>query len=268
MISHNSAQAYWDRAADAYDAGFAETTIGRAEREAVWLELHRIFHSGQRILELNCGTGIDAVHLASSGVQVLACDIAPRMIEIARERALSSGLEERIEFRVLATEDISALSNQAPFDGVFSNFAGLNCAEDLGGVARTLTRLLKPTGRALFCMLGRFVPWETAWSLLHCNLRQALPRFARGVTVGHCGSGGEVRVHYPSVRAVCRLLAPEFELREWKGIGVTLPPAYLESWARRFPRTLDGLARIDQRLGRLPLLRRMADLVLLQFERL
>jgi SAM-dependent methyltransferase len=266
--STSSAQAYWNQAADAYDQEFTRTVIGRAERAAVWLEFERVFHFGQRILELNCGTGIDAVHLARSGVKVLACDIAPRMIEIARARARASGLEDWVDFRVLATEQISALSNQAPFDGVFSNFAGLNCIADLGGVARALAQLLKPGGRALFCMLGRFVPWETVWSLLHRNPREALPRFTRGVTVSHFAGHGEVRVHYPSVRAVRRFFAQDFRLRQWKGIGVTLPPAYFESWARGFPKTLDLLARADRWLGHLPLLRGMADLVLLQFERL
>jgi len=263
----NSAQVYWDHAAKTYDRDFTETLVGCAERDAVWEELELAFHFGQRILELNCGTGVDAVHLAGSGVKVLACDISPRMIEMARERARCSGLAERIEFRVLATEDIAALGDRARFDGVFSNFAGLNCVEDLASVARTLARLLKPGGRALFCMLGRFVLWETAWSLMHGSLRQALPRFTRGVTAGHLAGSGTVRVHYPSVRTMRRIFAPEFRLREWRGIGVTLPPAYAESWARRFPRTFSRLARADRRLGRMPVLRGMADLVLLQFAR-
>jgi SAM-dependent methyltransferase len=264
----NSAQAYWDRAAEAYDREFTETAVGRAERAAVWLELERVFRCGELILELNCGTGIDAVHLARRGVRVLACDIAPRMIELAFERAHASGIEERIDFRVLATEDISALNDQAFFDGVFSNFAGLNCVADLHTLARTLARLVKPGGLALFCMLGRFVPWETAWSLLHGNPRQALPRFTRGVTVSRLIGGGTVSVRYPSVRTMRRTFAPEFRLREWKGIGVTLPPSYAESYARRFPRALNRLAKADRQLGCLPVLRAMADLVLLQFERL
>ena len=50
---------------------------------AVWRELLRTFHPGQRVLEINCGTGIDAVSLGERGIRVLACDIAPRMIELA-----------------------------------------------------------------------------------------------------------------------------------------------------------------------------------------
>lgn len=80
-----SSAAYWNVVAETYDQVFPETLIGRAQREIVWQELACVFQAGQRILELNCGTGVDAVHLAESGVRVLACDISPRMIELARD---------------------------------------------------------------------------------------------------------------------------------------------------------------------------------------
>ena len=60
---------------------------------------------------------------------MLACDIAPRMIEIARQRLNCGGLQELVEFRVLATEDIAPLHGDGPFDGAFSNFSGLNWVE-------------------------------------------------------------------------------------------------------------------------------------------
>ena len=51
------------------------------------------FTPGQSILEINCGTGIDALHLASRGVRVDAFDAAPGMIARANgERTYMSGL--------------------------------------------------------------------------------------------------------------------------------------------------------------------------------
>src|ERR1700676_1000707 len=122
-----SAQAYWDITAETYDQIFPGTLIGQAQREVIWQELRRVFHSGQRLLELNCGTGIDAVHLAEIGVTVLACDISPRMIELACRRSSSTKVGRLIDFRVLATENVAVLGDEGPFDGAFSNFAGLNC---------------------------------------------------------------------------------------------------------------------------------------------
>jgi SAM-dependent methyltransferase len=261
-----SAQAYWDIAADDYDQIFPDTLIGHAQRDAVWQELSTVFHSGDRVLELNCGTGIDAVHLAENGVRVLACDISPRMIELARRRLHATKFGGLIDFRVLATEGIRVLGNEGPFDGAFSNFSGLNCVEDLPAVARNLAQLLRPGARVLLCMVGRFFVWEIAWYLAHGNPRKAMRRFKSG-SVGRLSDNATVRVYYRSVGAVERIFAPEFQLRHRIGVGVTLPPSYAENCARRFPRILERLARADRWLGRIPVVRSMADCALLQFER-
>jgi hypothetical protein len=56
-------------------------------------------------------------------------------------------------------------------------------------------------------------------------------------------------------------------LKQWEGIGIAVPPSYIEHWARRFPRTTRALAAVDWRIGRIPLFRSLADGVLLEFER-
>jgi SAM-dependent methyltransferase len=265
--SIGSAQAYWDAAAENYDLVFANTLIGRAQRESIWREIEKVFTVGQRILELNCGTGIDAIFLANRGVRILACDVAPRMIELAQKRANLTKASGLIDFRVLATENIELLGEEGFFDGALSNFSGLNCVEDLPSVARKLARLLRPGARLVLCMIGRFVPWEIAWYMAHGNPRRAFRRFER-VTVGRISDEAVVTVRYPSVRKLTQMFAPGFRLRNLQGIGIALPPSYLESWAQKFPLILDRLARLDRRIGCLPLLRSMGDCVLLQFERL
>src|ERR1700691_6231741 len=101
----NSNRVYWDRTAENYDRIFSETVVGRIQRDAVWHEMDKIFQPGMRILELNCGTGIDAVHLAARGVRVVACDLSSGMIHAARQRSSAAGLDALVDFRVLATED-------------------------------------------------------------------------------------------------------------------------------------------------------------------
>jgi ubiquinone/menaquinone biosynthesis C-methylase UbiE len=54
----------FDALAGEYDKMFTTSLIGRAQREAVWDVLDRTFFPGEKILELNCGTGEDALHLA------------------------------------------------------------------------------------------------------------------------------------------------------------------------------------------------------------
>jgi len=257
----------FDRVADTYDRDFTNSLLGRAQRDAVWKELDRCFHPGQRILELNCGTGVDAVHLAERGVEVLACDLAPRMIQVARQRLAALGRSARLEFRVLATEQMAALAEEGPFDGAFSNFAGLNCVRDLRAVACDLSSLLAPGATALLCMAGHAVAWEILWYLGHGNPRKAFRRFRRGGTVGRLAEDVTVAVHYPSASDMTRWFAPEFRLLRRKGVGVTVPPSYLEPWAQRFPRALKSLVRADRLLSHVPIIRSLADHALLEFQR-
>jgi ubiquinone/menaquinone biosynthesis C-methylase UbiE len=260
-------EAYWDLIAENYDCNFPETVIGRVQRDAVWHELDRTFQPGMRILELNCGTGIDAVHLAKLGVRVVACDLSPKMIDAARRRLSAAGLDERVDFRVLDTEKIETLVVDAPFEGAFSNFSGLNCVQDISRVADNLALLLKPSARIWLCMVGRFSPWEMAWHLAHGKPVVALHSFRRKPTA-EPSSRGAVSVHYPSVRDVRRMFAPKFRLRGWKGIGVAVPPSCLDSIARMAPRLVGGLAKIDRYICGAPIFRNFGDCVLLEFERL
>lgn len=258
------AQAYWDTAAETYVQDFSGTSIGQTRRQAVWRRLDKIFSPDQKLLELNCGTGIDAVHLAQRGIQLVACDISSRMIEFARELAVSTDTSELIDFKVLPNEEIGSLRGENVFDGAFSNFCGLNCVEDLPAVVRELTRLVRPSARVLLCMMGRFVPWEIAWFTAHGEPGKALRRL-RGNSF-RSSVQGAVCIQRPSVREITRFMSPAFRLRRWSGVGVAVPPTYTDNRMRHFPRMIKGLAGVDRLVGDLPLFRRMADCVLLEFE--
>jgi SAM-dependent methyltransferase len=263
--SLRSAEVYWNAAAETYEQKFSGTTVGRARRQAVWCDLERVFKSGERILELNCGTGIDAVFLAGKGVHILACDIAPRMIELAQDLAAQAELADPPDFRVLPTENLAALAQEDRFDGAFSNFSGLNCVDDLSQVAQDLGRLLKPRARFLICMMGRFVPWEIVWFLAHGKPRRAFLRLREDRT-SYAGTPW-LTIQRPTVAQITKQMEPAFRLLRWKGIGITVPPSYSEHLASRFPKLINRLAGLDQRIGALPLIRSMADCVLLEFER-
>ena len=253
---------YWDLIAETYDQIFPETLIGQTQRCAVWRKLEEVFRPGERILEMNCGTGIDAIYLAERGVRVLACDLSPRMIELASQRSVTAHTSGLTEFRVLPTEEISQLAVDGPFDGAFSNFSGLNCVEDLVSVARSLGQLLRPKASALICMAGCIAPWEIAWHLCHGQPKKAMRRILPDT------EDPGINVRFPGVRAIVRAFAPAFQLRRWNGIGIAVPPSCMEPLARRFPGLLKLLACADTYLAPCPLTRVFADCVLLQFERL
>jgi cyclopropane fatty-acyl-phospholipid synthase-like methyltransferase len=58
--------------------------------------LQSAFRPGQRVIEIGCGTGVEAVALAEHGVYVLATDLSSQMLERAGRRVTAAGSEERV----------------------------------------------------------------------------------------------------------------------------------------------------------------------------
>ena len=234
-------------------------------RRQVWRELDLVFGRGDNLLELNCGTGLDAMHLSRRGVRVTACDISHAMIDQARQSARSLVEVPTPDFRVLPTEQLHTLEHVDLFDGAFSNFSGLNCVADLHSVSRELGCMLKPGATMVLCMLGKFVPWEIAWFLAHGNPAKALRRF-RGTALfkDHADA---LRVHYYSRREIISAFGTKFRLQGYRGMGFFLPPTYMDSWADRFPILTTALGRADAIVGGLPPFRSAAGFILLHFRR-
>jgi ubiquinone/menaquinone biosynthesis C-methylase UbiE len=256
----------FDSVASQYDEIFTSSTIGKAQRESVWSELARTFHAGDRVLEIGCGTGVDACFLAERSVRVVACDSSQRMIAVATTRVRENGLQRLVQPIVLRAEDIATLPNDGLFDGVFSNFGAINCIADLKLLSRVLCERLKPGAKLLLCGLGPCCAWEIAWYLAHGQPHKAFRRL-RSATTARIMNGVPVRVRYPTVRSLKHTFAPDFRLKSVKGVGIFVPPSYLESWAIRFPRLLRLAVKADSRFEGCVGLRELADHILLTFER-
>jgi len=259
------ASAAFDRMADTYDETFTQSSIGRAQREVVWNSLTKVFRPGHRVIDLNCGTGEDALFLAKHGVSVVGCDASARMIQVAERRKSLEAPGASLRFRVLRNEDVDALSESAPFDGVLSNFSGMNCVADPSQVARKLRQVLKPGAVALICVSTRVCLWEVAWYGSHGNLTKAFRR-VRGRALANL-DGITVPVWYLTIARMRGLFSPWFQLRSARAIGLFVPPSYLESWARKRTTILVRLQAMDRVFSAWPVLRAVGDHVLLEFEK-
>lgn len=255
----------FDQLAEGYDDLFTKSLIGRAQRDAVWSALVQIFQRGDRILELNCGTGEDAFFLSRNGISVVCCDASERMIQIANQRHRMEAPNASVMFSVLPTERLREMRSTAAFDGAFSNFSGLNCVANLRQTAEDLAELLPSEAPLLICLSTRFCISEVVWFLLHGEFRKAFRRCS-GHTTAKVGEY-TVDVHYPTVRQLRELFSPSFALQSVKGIGIAVPPSYVESLIRRFPKLLNLLRSIDTLIASWPGFRVVGDHVLLHFER-
>lgn len=255
----------FDAIADSYDDAFTRSVIGRAQREIVWKVVADTFRAGDRVLELNCGTGEDALFLGRQGIAVEACDGSLQMIEVARKRKAMEAPDLPIRFRHLPTEDLGDLRPPAPFDGVLSNFSGLNCVKNLAGVASELSILVRRNGRLVLCLSNRICVWELVWFGMRGLLSKGTRRLG-GRAVAHLGSKA-ICVWYPTLRQIKRAFSPWFELRSVRAVGLFVPPSYLEGWAQEHAATVSRLANTDCAVGHWPVLRVLGDHVLLRFEK-
>lgn len=259
------AGAAFDRIAQDYDRRFTDSFIGRAQRDAVWKVLTRTFRKNDRILELNCGTGEDAIFLAGNGISVFALDASGQMIARAEQRLQHHSPQIPVVFCELPTECIGELHPKTQFDGAFSNFSGLNCVADLCAVASSLARLVKQDGRLVLCFSTRFCLIEILYYAALGQWRKALRR-CKGYTEVTL-DGVQFTVYYPTLRKLRHSFAPDFRLYSCTGIGVAIPPTYLEGWARQHPRLFLLLSRLEELLTKFPILRSTGDHVLLCFEK-
>ena len=239
-----------------YDRTFTETPLGRLLRRRVWQKLEATFQPGQKVLELACGTGEDAVWLARHGVHVTATDTSAEMVAAARRKAQAASLDGRITWQHMSLQQLGAGRAPAPtagshYDGAFSNFGGLNNTQQWPGVAEALGKLVRRDGIVLLVVMGPVCPWEIGWHLLRGQPRRAFRRLdgAATATVG----GTKVPVWYPSPRRLRRDFSPWFRHLKTESLGLWLPPSYLGHLVARWPRLfawLDGVERASAGLTR------------------
>jgi ubiquinone/menaquinone biosynthesis C-methylase UbiE len=98
--------------------------------------------AGDSWLDLACGTGAMAERAAAAGARATGLDLAPVLIETAKERAAELGLE--IDYVVGDVERLSL--PDASFDKV-SSTCGVMFAPDHEATARELARVTAPDGR-------------------------------------------------------------------------------------------------------------------------
>ena len=260
-----AAVAAFNAIASVFDERYSAWASVAAQRRAVRRELLRVFAPGTSLLELGGGTGEDALFLAAQGRHVLVTDGAPAMVECTAMKAVRAGATSWVRTRCVPLEQLDGFTAEGEsFDGAFSNFAALNCVQDLGAVARALARALPADAHALLVLFGPFAPGEVLVQLARGDTRAAFRRLSRGDVPARLG-GRNFSVRYPTPAAVARAFAPYFELTRTRGIGVFVPPSAAEPAISGQPRLLSWLETLD-RVAAAPLAW-LGDHVLLDFRR-
>ena len=232
-------------------------------RDLLWDRYARLFSAGQSVLDLGCGTGIDAVFLARRGVRVMGIDASPAMIAQSRAKLAAAELADLVDLRVMEIARAGTLPLQG-FDGIICAFAALSTIAELDVVAASLARLLRPRGILVVHLLNRWSLWE--WlGLVRSRQFGAAARLGRNPVRNFVIGGRSVPHYLDHPRATyARFFQSGFALRRAYGIGILRPPHTVQ----RIPSAIvAGLDRLERPLRGLRPFRDWGRFFVLELER-
>lgn len=194
----------WDKAADAYEAGWKESLAG------VQAKLLRIAAPapGEHVVDLACGTGLIALPLADAvgpSGSVVATDISDKMIDAIRSKAAARGLAQLSAFR--ADAENLEMTPDASIDLVTCALGLMYLADPAKAMAETL-RVLKTGGRAVFAVWGERARcgWANIFPIVDAKVKsEVCPLFFRlgtgstleqAMTSAGFADVGSVRLNY------------------------------------------------------------------------
>jgi len=148
-----------------------------------------------------------------------------------------------------------------------SNFGALNCAESLAPLGALARRYLRPSGTVVLGLMSRVCALEVIYFTAIRRGDLARRRQHPGV-VAVSVAGVDVPTFYHRIRDVRAALGPDLLLETIEGVGVAIPPPYLEPRWQQLPKAVrSAVARVDALLAPWPPFNRIGDHVLLQFSK-
>jgi ubiquinone/menaquinone biosynthesis C-methylase UbiE len=243
-----------DRIGPAYDAVAAEydrqlEPVGWIRR-ALWRHLDRLFVPGDEVLDVGCGTGTDALHLARNHVRVTAVDASAGMLARLHSKLAAELPTPSVQVK-LGNIDELAPELTGPFDGIISSFAALNTV-DLSAFASHAARLLRPQGRMICHMLS------TGYD------RLGLTAVAGDVKTINVGGEPLPHLNLEPDALFRRFFQPQFTLRSRYALGFLVGKRG-EAWLPG--PVLDLVGRVEPIIGALPALASRGRFFVLDLER-
>jgi ubiquinone/menaquinone biosynthesis C-methylase UbiE len=236
----------FSRTAEKYDSFAQDHPHLSRIRQKVYAHIERFVPLGDRILELNAGTGADAAELARRGYFVHATDISPGMLARVHDKVIQPELANRISVQKCSYTRLDEIHG-GPYDVVFSNLGGLNCIPDLTPVIQQIPRILKPNGLVIWVLMPPVCLWELA-EIFRGHFRLAFRRLGANGVKSHL-EGMYFTVHYFTPRRVVDQFGDAFEHLALEGLSVFTPTAESKNFAKRFPRLYKSLAWLDDWLA-------------------
>jgi ubiquinone/menaquinone biosynthesis C-methylase UbiE len=218
---------------EVFDKIYADNTIIQYKRERVRNRVLQYLPQGSSILELNSGTGEDAVFFAQQGYSVHATDISEGMQQVLQQKIISFGLQNKISTELCSFTQLSNLQNKGPYDLIFSNFGGLNCTNELDKILLSLENLLNPGGKIILVIISEFCLWENLL-VFKGKFKTAFRRWLSGNGQKARVEGHRFKCWYYSPSFITQLLKTTFDTLSVEGLCTLVPPSYIENFEQKY----------------------------------
>ena len=243
IMNELAAAEAFDKQAPVFDDLYGEDEIIRYKRQRVRDHVLKFLSPASSILELNAGTGEDAIYFAKLGHCVHATDISVGMQLTLKEKVAREDLGELITQEQRSYTDLENLYDRGPYDHIFSNFAGLNCTEDLEKVLHSFNQILKPGGHVTLVILPRFCLWELLL-VFKGKFKTAFRRLG-GRSANAKVEGRKFKCWYYNPSFIKKVLAKDYEPILLEGLCCIVPPSYIEGFAEKHPRIYKKLVSLE-----------------------
>jgi ubiquinone/menaquinone biosynthesis C-methylase UbiE len=241
-MNEQAAATAFSKQAPLFDELYSGDSIIQYKRMRVRDHVIRWLQPNSNILELNAGTGDDAIFFAQQGYTVHATDISGDMQRLLSEKVKQHDLHNIITHELRSYTDLENLFDRGPYDLILSNFAGLNCTNELPAVLQSFDSLLKPGGLATLVILPKFCLWEFLL-LFKGKFATALRRFAGNKGAKAHIEGEYFRCWYYNPSFIQKHLKENFDMIGLEGLCTIVPPSYLQGFAEKYPKTCRWLIK-------------------------
>lgn len=231
-------------------------------RKRIYAHVDQFIKPDSKILELNAGTGIDAIRFARKGHSIHAIDISDGMIFKIKEKTTAVSLSNKITTQQISFEELNHVNGK--FDYVFSNFGGLNCSDDLKKVTRHLPGLLNKNSYVTWVIMPKVTPWEWLW-MFRGEFKNAFRRFERNGVTAHL-EGEFFKTYYYALNEIEESFGSQFRLVNAESLGVFSPPPSAQNFEKRFSGVSRLLNTTDQSLGKIWPFSRWGDHIIVTFQ--
>jgi ubiquinone/menaquinone biosynthesis C-methylase UbiE len=245
-----------------YDVDDLQNPLLQEMRLQVYDHVSKFVTQPSRILELNSGTGIDALYFSQQGHTVHATDLSDGMIEQIKTKINYFHLTHRLTCQKLSYAHLDQLKGQK-FDFVFSNFGGLNCIPNLIDVTKNLPSILNPGGFVTWVIMPPVCLWEIL-SILKGN-RNAFRRFNKNGITAHL-EGKYFKIWYHSLRSLKKSFGDNFKLIHHEGLAALSPPPHAYQFPVKHPLVYDALRKMDSSFRDTFPFNRWADHLVITFQ--